>query len=346
MRRTVLAPVLLSIIAGTFLAAPQGAQDAASQTVRYTATIETVKYVYGPAPPVARLKPGNILEANSLDCFGNALQKPGDSFSLVKGDNPLTGPFFIEGAEPGDTLVVHILDLQVDSNQGIGAFSPGFGAANSTHYTPVLEAKSLPEKMWFYPIDAEKNTATFQALDTNFKVSFPLHPFLGCIGVAPANGEARSSIVPAEFGGNMDAPEVSKGNTLYLPVNVAGALFYFGDGHAAMGDGEVAGSAVEVPMRVKLRLDLLKKKRIEWPRLENENEIMTTGIYRPVDDAVRIAVTELVKWIHNDYGLSDLDAYELCSKVCKLHLTEMVDPNYVVVASIEKKFLPALVSIK
>ena len=142
----------------------------------------------------------------------------------------------------------------------------------------------------------------------------------------------------------MDAPEVSKGNTLYLPVNVAGALFYFGDGHAAMGDGEVAGSAVEVPMRVRLKLDLLKKKRIDWPRLENENEIMATGIYRPVDDAVRIAVTELVHWIHADYGLSELDAYELCSKVCKLHLTEMVDPNYVVIASMEKKYLPPRVA--
>jgi acetamidase/formamidase len=330
----------------TSLAAQGNPPTVKDDVVRYKATIDNVKYLFGVAPPVASVKPGNILQANSLDCFGNALQKPGDSFSLVKGDNPLTGPFYIEGAQPGDTLVVHILDLQVDGRQGVGTFGPGFGAANATLYTPMIETKPLPEKMWFYPIDAEKNTATFQALDSNFKVSFPLHPFLGCIGVAPANGEARSSIVPAEFGGNMDAPEVSKGNTLYLPVNVAGALFYFGDGHAAMGDGEVAGSAVEVPMRVKLRLDLLKKKRIEWPRLENENEIMTTGIYRPVDDAVRIAVTELVKWIHNDYGLSDLDAYELCSKVCKLHLTEMVDPNYVVVASIEKKFLPALVSIK
>src|SRR5882757_4675636 len=314
--------------------------------VRYRATIDNVKYVYGVAPAVANLKPGNTLEANSLDCFGNALQKPGDSFSLVKGDNPLTGPFFIEGAEPGDTLVVQILDLQVDGKQGVGTFGPGFGAVNATHYTPMLETKPLPEKMWFYPIDAERNTATFQALDSNFKTSFPLHPFLGCIGVAPANGEARSSIVPAEFGGNMDAPEVSKGNTLYLPVNVAGALLYFGDGHAAMGDGEVAGSAVEVPMRVRLKLDLLKKKRIDWPRLENESEIMTTGIYRPVDDAVRIAVTELVHWIHADYGLSDMDAYELCSKVCKLHLTEMVDPNYVVVASMEKKFLPAKLAAK
>src|SRR5262245_8007859 len=333
-----------------FSAVPLSAQSTPpakkEEVVRYRATIDTVKYVYGVAPPVATVKPGNILEANSLDCFGNALQKPGDSFSLIKGDNPLTGPFYIDGAEPGATLAVRVLDLQVDGKQGVGTFSPGFGAANATHYTPVLEAKPLPERIWFYPIDAEKHTATFQALDSNYKVSFPLHPFLGCIGVAPANGEARSSIVPAEFGGNMDAPEVSQGNTLYLPVNVPGALFYFGDGHAAMGDGEVAGSAVEVPMRVRLRLDLLKKKRIEWPRLENESELMTTGIYRPVDDAVRIAVTELVHWIHADYGLSELDAYELCSKICRLHLTEMVDPNYVVIASMEKKYLPPRIATK
>ncbi len=318
----------------------QTSSDEKADVVKFRATSDNVKFVFGVAPPVAHLKPGNILDANSLDCFGNALQKPGDTMAMVKGDNPLTGPFYVEGAEPGDTLVVKILDLQVDGNQGVGTFSPGFGAVNSTHYTPVLEAKPLEDKIWFYPIDHEKNTATFEALDSKFRVSFPVHPFLGCIGVAPANGEARSSIVPAEFGGNMDAPEVSKGNTLYLPVNVAGALFYFGDGHAAMGDGEVAGSAVEVPMKARLRIDLLKKKKIEWPRLENETTLMTTGIYRPVDDAVRIAVTELIHWVHADYGLSELDAYELCSKVCKLHLTEMVDPNYVVIASIEKKYLP------
>src|SRR5215470_74363 len=308
--------------------------------VHFKASMDNVKATFGPADPVAHVGAGGILEANSLDCFGNALQKPGDPFSLVKGDNPLTGPFYIDGAEPGDTLVVHILDLQIDGKQGVGTFSPGFGAANSTHYTPVLETRSLPAKMWFYPIDAGKNTATFQALDSTFKVSFPLHPFLGCIGVAPANGEARSSIVPAEFGGNMDAPEVSAGNTLYLPVSVPGALFYFGDGHAAMGDGEVAGSAVEVPMRARFQFELVKGKHTGWPRFENEREIMAAGIYRPVDDAVRIAVTELIQWIHADYGLSELDAYELLSKVAKIHLTEMVDPNYVVIASIEKKYLP------
>jgi amidase len=309
------------------------------EVVQYHATIGNVKYVYGVAPPVARLLPGNILEANSLDCFGNAIKKPGDTQALVKGDNPLTGPFFIEGAEPGDTLVIHILDLQVDGNQGLGAFAPGFGALNETNYTPMLHPP-LAERIWFYPIDHPSNTATFQALDSNYKVKIPLHPFLGCIGVAPSNGEARSSIVPAEFGGNMDAPEASVGNTLYLPVNVAGGLFYFGDGHAAMGDGEIAGTAIEVPMRARLQFDLVKGKHTNWPRFENEKEIMAAGIYRPVDDAVRIAFTELVAWIHADYGLSELDTYELLSKVGKIHLTEMVDPNYVVVASIEKKFLP------
>ncbi|HEY6264214.1 MAG TPA: acetamidase/formamidase family protein [Candidatus Acidoferrum sp.] len=333
---------LLGLFLGLPCAAIAQAQSATSKpdVVQYHATIDVVKYVYGVAPPVARLRPGNILEANSLDCFGNAIKKPGDTLARTKGDNPLTGPFFIEGAEPGDTLVVHILDLQVDGDQGLGAFAPGFGALNQTNYTPMLHAP-LPEKIWFYPIDHASNTATFQALDSNYKVKIPLHPFLGCIGVAPAGGEARSSIVPAEFGGNMDAPEVSTGNTLYLLVNVAGALLYFGDGHAVMGDGEIAGTAVEVPMKVRLQVDVVKGKHSNWPRFENDKEIMAAGIYRPVDDAVRIAFTELVGWIHADYGLSELDAYELLSQVGKAHLTEMVDPNYVVVASIEKKYLPA-----
>jgi len=332
--------IALTLILPVSIWAQTQSASTKSEVVNYHATIDNVKYVFGVAPPVAHLKPGNILDANSLDCFGNALQKPGDSFALVKGDNPLTGPFYIDGAEPGDTLVVHILDLQVDGKQGVGTFSPGFGAINATHYTPMLEKEALPEKIWFYPIDQADKTATFQALDSNYKVKIPLHPFLGCIGVAPANGEARSSIVPAEFGGNMDAPEASVGNTLYLPVNVAGALFYFGDGHAAMGDGEIAGSAIEVPMKARLQFDLVKGKHTGWPRFENEKEIMAAGIYRPVDDAVRIAFTELVGWIHADYGLSNLDAYELLSKVGKIHLTEMVDPNYVVVASVEKKYLP------
>src|SRR5438045_8930184 len=111
----------------------------------------------------------------------------------------------------------------------------------------------LPEKPWYYPIDQAANTGTFRALDSDFSVKIPLHPFFGCIGVAPSGGEARSSVVPAEFGGNMDSPEASVGNTVYFPVNVPGAMLFVGDGHAAMGDGEIAGTAIEVPLRGRVQ---------------------------------------------------------------------------------------------
>ncbi len=321
------------------LAAGLSAGAMAQSDVNYRATAQNVKYIYAASEPVLHLKPGDTLATNTLDAFGNVLRKPGDTLSMVKGDNPLSGPFYVEGAEPGDTLAVKILDLQVDGDQGVGAFGPGFGALNSTNYTPMLE-KPLPEKIWFYPIDHASNTATFHALDSNFSVKIPLHPFLGCIGVAPVNNEARSSIVPAEFGGNMDSPEASVGNTVYFPVNVPGALLFMGDGHAAMGDGEVDGTAIEVPLRVRVQVQVVKHRKIAWPRFENDDAIMTVGAYRPLDDCLRIAFTELVGWIHQDYGLSEMDAYELLSKVAKIHLNEMVDPNYVVVASIEKKYLP------
>jgi amidase len=326
---------------GVFVMTFAGAASAedSPHVLKYRVSMDTVKYVYGAMPPVGRLASGDILDADTVDAFGNAIQKPGDTLALVKGDNPLTGPFYIEGAEPGDTLAIQFLEMEVTSQQGVGAFAPGFGALNSTFYTPMVNPP-LPEKIWLYPIDNQNHTAVFHALDSNYSVTIPLHLFLGCIGVAPAGGEARSSVVPAEFGGNMDAPEASVGNTLYLPVNVPGGLLFMGDGHAAMGDGEVAGTAIEVPLHVRLRVSVIKGRKIDWPRFENSEEIMAAGIYRPVDDALRIAFTQLIAWIHADYGLSELDAYELLSKVGKIHLTEMVDPNYVVVAKIDKKYLP------
>src|ERR1700759_2165422 len=177
--------VVACLFAAASLPARLSAQSAEPQTVKYQATIDNVKYVYATVPPIAHLKPTNILDANSLDCFGNAIKKPGDTMALVKGDNPLTGPFYIDGAEPGDTLVVKVLDLKVDGDQGVGGLGAYFGALNGTKYTAMLHP-ALPEKIWFYPIDHANNTATFQALDSGYKVKIPLHPFLGCIGVAPA----------------------------------------------------------------------------------------------------------------------------------------------------------------
>ena len=337
MNRKLFCAVGMMLLAGTALAQSEPGNG---NVITYKSTLENVKTVFGVAPPVAALRPGDILDTNTLDCFAGALKKPGDTLSMVKMDNPLSGPFLIEGAEPGDTLAVKFLDLKIDGDQGVGTYSPGFGALSSSSYTPMLNP-DLPERIWYYPIDRKARTATFKAADSNFTTQIPLHPFMGCVGDAPGNGEARSSIVPAEFGGNMDSPEASAGNTLYLPVSVKGALLYLGDGHAAMGDGEVAGSAIEVPMHVRLQVDLIKGKKIAWPRFENADYLMATGIYRPLEDAARIAYIELVKWIHEDYGLSELDAYELLSKVAEVRLSEMVDPNYVVIVKINKRYLPS-----
>jgi len=318
------------------VASALAASSLPAQTVSYELKLNELKYDYGVAAPVAHLKPGNVLETNTVDADGHALE---DAGMKVLGPNPLTGPFYIDGAEPGDTIAIHFLAVDVNAEKGFGSAGPGFGAINSSGYTPMLGG-GIPRTTWSYVIDKKTNTAAFKANDSSFTVPIPLHPFLGCVGVAPADGEARSSIVPAEFGGNMDAPEATAGNTLYLPVNVAGALLYLGDGHAAMGDGEVDGTAIEISMKVKLRVEVIKHKAIKWPRFENPDYIMAVGIYRPLDDSLRIAFTQLVQWMHDDYGLSEMDAYELLSKVAEIHLDEMVDPNYTVVAKINKKFLP------
>src|SRR5215469_11254871 len=194
------------------------------KVVTFLATNKNVKSVFsGGVSPVAALHPGDTLDTNTLDCFGSAIASPNDTLSKVKMENPLTGPFYIEGAQPGDTLAIKFLELTVDGDQGIGALGPRFGALSSSVFTPMLN-HDLPERIWFFPIDKTNNVATFKASDTGFTTKIPLHPFLGCIGTAPANGEARSSLVSGEFGGNLDTPAVSVGNTLYLPVNVLGAL--------------------------------------------------------------------------------------------------------------------------
>jgi len=158
------------------LASALGQNVLAQNLVHYTTTVDNVKYLFATAEPVARLKSGDILDTNTLDCFGNTIRKPGDTLSMATGDNPLAGPFYVEGAEPGDTLAVKILDLQVDGDTGVGAFAPGFGAINETNYTPMLHPP-LPEKIWYYHIDHAANTATFKALDSDFSVKIPMHPF-------------------------------------------------------------------------------------------------------------------------------------------------------------------------
>ncbi len=308
-----------------------------AETFRYIPEKSELKYVFAVADPVLRIRPGDIVETETADQEENA-KDPKNGWKPL-GPNPETGPFYVDGAEPGDTLAVTILDLEVTSDVGVGETFPGFGILNSSKYTPML-GPSAPARHWLYAIDKAQGTAEFRAHDSDFKVKIPLAPFLGCLGVAPADGEARSTITPGEWGGNMDAPPIRKGTTVYLPVNVKGALLYLGDGHAAQGEGEIAGTAIEVGMRVKFQADVIKGQKLAWPRMEDADYLMAVGSYRPLEDALRIAYTELISWLHRDYGLSEWDAYELLSKVSVTDVAEVVDPSYTVIAKIPKKYLP------
>jgi acetamidase/formamidase len=254
-------------------------------------------------------------------------------------DNPQTGPFFVEGAAPGDTLVVRIEKLEPARDVAISSSFPGFGALNGTDRTAVLGA-DLPETVWFYEIDRVRGVAKTHSQDGKLSWEVPLAPFLGCLGVAPSGGEVRSTVVPDNFGGNMDCPEVKAGNTVYLGVRVPGALLSFGDGHYAMGDGEIIGTAIEGAMNVTLTVDLIKGRETPWPRIENPEWMMSVGAGRPLEDAARVAFKDMVTWIREKTGLSEMDAYEFVSQNARAPIVQMVDPQYTVLVRIPKARLP------
>jgi len=312
---------------------------AAAETRRYVPKPEELKYTFATAPPVLHLKPGNGLETWTHSAFNDFIYDPENTSPWDFRPNPNTGPFYIDGAEPGDTLVVKLIKVEPASEVGYSLAGPGFGALTKTPFTPMLD-QSIPKRLWTYRIEKQAGTAEFSALDSDLKIKLPLNPFLGCLGVAPADDEARSTIVPGFYGGNMDTPEVRAGSTIYLPVNVPGALLYLGDGHAVQGEGEISGTAVEVPMNVTLTVDLLKGRRITVPRIEDEHYLMAVGSYRPLEDAMRIASHELIQWLVEDYGLSALDAYGLLSVAMESNISQLVDPNYTVLVKIKKAYLP------
>jgi len=312
---------------------------ARAETHKYIPKPEELKYTFATAEPVLRVKSGDTIETWTENALGPAIKKPGDKLPPEERPNPNTGPFYIETAQPGDTLAVRLISIQPAAEYAAGIAGPGFGALTHTLYTPMLD-QPIPERTWYYRIDAQAGTVEFSALDSNHKVRLPLRPFLGCLGVAPADDEARSTIVPEFFGGNMDTPEVRAGSTVFLPVNVAGALLYLGDGHAAQGEGEIAGTAAEVAMNVTFKVDVIKGRAVTTPRLEDDTYLMSAGSYRPLEDAMRIASRELIQWMVEDYGLSPLDAYELLSVAMESNISQLVDPNYTVVVKIKKDYLP------
>jgi acetamidase/formamidase len=199
----------------------------------------------------------------------------------------------------------------------------------------------LPELVWRYDVDRAARTVHFEARNGDFAKDLPLDPMHGTVGVAPAGGEARSSLVPDAHGGNMDTPEMRAGTTCYLGVNVDGALFSLGDGHCRQGEGETCGVAVEAAMDTVLVVDLIKGRLTPWPRLENDEVIMSTGSARPLEDAFRIAHGDLVHWLTEEHGLDALDAYQLVSQIAESPVANVCDPNYTFVAKAPKRHLPS-----
>jgi acetamidase/formamidase len=282
--------------------------------------------------PVLRIRPGDIVQTETL--WGEWYERPGGRWP---GE---VGPFYIEGAMPGDTLVVKILRLRPNRDIAISTHNPTFGLLAADRWTPML-TDPIPARRFVWRLDRERMTATLQLPGSRLqRIEVKLSPMLGRVAVAPAGEESFDGLWPGNFGGNMDAPDVREGTTVYLPVFHEGALFYFGDGHALQGDGEICGSGLETTMEVTFQFDLLKGKRISWPRLEDDEYIMVAGSVRPLVDAVRIACVELIQWLVEDYGFEKWEALQVVSQLAVLRVANVVDPHYTVVAKFPKRYLP------
>jgi acetamidase/formamidase len=309
---------------------------------RFVPKEEQYAWTFGGCDPVMKIRPGEVLDLFTEDAFGGRIRSSDDlpSRSIIYPFiNPQTGPFYVEGAEQGDTLAIHLIDVHPARDWAVSTTVPLFGALTGTKYTATLQPP-LPEKTWVYAVDREAAEVDYRALDSDFSVRLPLDPFHGTVGVAPAANEARNVLVPEAFGGNMDTPEARAGTTIYLGVNVEGALFSIGDGHYTQGEGEVCGVAVEGAMDTLLVVDLIKDKFCEWPRLEDDLAIMVAGSYRPLEDAFRIAHTQLIGWISAETGLSLMDTYQLVTQASRSPIANVCDANYTIVAKMPKRYLP------
>ncbi|PLS85849.1 MAG: acetamidase [Actinobacteria bacterium] len=297
---------------------------------------EDYSYVFNPyREAVARVSPGDRVTIHTNDAFESRIQSEDDvaseALATAKFLNPQTGPLYVEGAEPGDTLAVRIESIEPTRDFAVSTLVPYFGGLTSTNITRTLQ-DPLPEKTWVWKLDGSTLT------NDDLGVELDWRPFMGTLAVAP-DLEAISALAPGPFGGNMDVPDVCPGNTVYLPVWNEGALFYTGDCHARQGQGELCGVAMEITAKVTVVFDVIKGKALEWPRIESEDRIMVVGSARPMEDAARIANTELILWLEEEHGFDRLDAYQLLTQAGGLYVGNMVDTTYSLVASIEKKYL-------
>jgi len=297
---------------------------------------ETFRYVYGPyAEPVLEVEPGACVTVETVDAFEGRIISESDRPSQILAYpylNPQTGPIRVSGAEKGDALAVRIISIAPRGPQPVGTtcLIPEFGGLVSTGNTAMLHPP-LPERV--KKINVDENGVYWSD-----SLTLPYAPFIGTIGTAPEL-EAITSLQPDYYGGNMDLPDVAPGSIIYLPVNTDGGLLYLGDCHAIQGDGELCGVALEMPATVEIQIDLIKGHGNAWPQLETEERMMFIGSARPMEDAIRIAYRELVRWVAAETGQSEEDAYMLLTMCGQVRLGNMVDPKYTLAAGIAKRYL-------
>lgn len=322
-----------TLVAGALLLAlcPSAAL---AQTISFTPTSGVP--TFAKREPVLRLKPGAIVDTRTFS-------KPGDYYEPDKaGPWPgEVGPFFFEGVTTDDTLVVKILRLRPNRDHAISAVNPqGISGLMADSRTRLLNDPPQGRR-WVWRLDRARNVGILDLPNSASKqIEIPLSTMLGRVAVAPAGEEAWGGLWPGNFGGNLDAMDVREGATIYLPVFHDGAYFYFGDAHAAQGDGEVVGSGLETTADVTFQFDVIKGRRIRWPRIEDATHIMVAGSVRPLIDAFRIAHVELIEWLVDEYGFEKLEAFQVVSQVGSARVANIVDPNYTVVAKFPKSLLP------
>ena len=297
---------------------------------------KTYHYTIGPySQPVLHVKPGDRVVVETRDAFEGKIREETDKPSQVLQVpflNPQNGPIMIEGAEKGDVVAVYIEKMapRGDDPHGFCCMIPNFGGLTGTDYMALLN-EPLPEIVRKIKIDEEN-------VYWSKRNTLPYKPHIGTLSLSPEI-DSINSLTPDNHGGNMDVPDMGPGSITYLPVRSPGGRLFIGDAHACQGDGEVCGTAVEYQSTTTVRVDLIKKWQIDWPRLENEGALMSIGSARPLEDATRIAYRELVLWMAAEYGFDKWDAYMMLSQVGKVRLGNFVDPKYTVGAMVAKHYL-------
>ena len=307
----------------------------------------TVYYTtFGWHEPCLTVEPGDSIRVSTIDARGGDHRGK----TVSERGNPQSGPFAVNGAEPGDMLTVTLDRVRATRDWG---FSSSRLAPNALEFGDVPSFVDDADRS-FWSIDREAGTIKLRAPETASSgervparnrlhdLQLPFRPMLGCVAVAPPGRQHISTATSGPFGGNMDYNGVVEGVTLCFPVFAPGALFHLGDGHALQGDGEMDGTGVEVSMDVTFTLGLVKGKTIAWPRIENSMHVMTVGNLRPLDQAVQHATSEMVRWLETDYGLTTREAHMLLGRMVEYDLGNMYDPAYTMICKLRKDVLGAI----